>query len=61
MNLPCPTPIPEINFADVVRRLEPRLLELVPAGEIEHHLRRFARQLRLSAEIDAQAGKDAGL
>ncbi|PAW80317.1 MAG: hypothetical protein B9S33_18580 [Pedosphaera sp. Tous-C6FEB] len=56
MNLPLPVTIPEVPatpLADVARRLEPRLAELISADDLETHVRRFVRQLRLSAERDA--------
>ena len=61
MNLPLPVipvEVPATPLADVARRLEPRLAELISADELETHLRDFARRLRLSAERDALARKD---
>lgn len=45
-------------LADIARQVEPRLLELMVADEVETHLRRFIRQLRISAELDAVSKKD---
>ena len=61
MNLPLPVAPAEVSaaaLADVARRLEPRLAELLSADDLEMHVRRFVRQLRLSAERDALARKD---
>ncbi len=53
-----PPEVPATPLADVARRLEPRLAELLTASYLETHLRDFARRLRISAEIDAATRKD---
>lgn len=53
-----PPEVPATPLADVARRLEPRLAELLTASYLETHLRRFTRQLRLSAERDATERRD---
>lgn len=61
MKIPLPTipaEVPATPLADAARRLEPRLADLLSADELETHLRRFTRQLRLSSERDALARKD---
>ena len=62
MNFPPSAPVAEVSatpLAEAVRTVEPRLLELNRADEPESQLRRFARQLRLSAEREAVSRKDA--
>lgn len=53
-----PQELPATPLADIARQVEPRLAELLSADELETHLRRFARQLRISAEREAIAKGD---
>lgn len=56
MNLPHPVSPPEVSptpFADVARRLEPRLAELLTAAELETRVRRFIAQLQAEAVREA--------
>lgn len=61
MNSPLPTIPGEVQHAGLLRELlaaEPRLAALMAHDEVEMHVRRFIRQLALSAERDALARKD---
>ena len=58
MNLPLPhahlvSEVEPCPLAKAALRVEPRLSDLIALDELELHLQRFARQLRISAERDA--------
>lgn len=57
-DLPAVPPEQPPSLVRAALAVEPRLGELLSADDIETHLRRFARALRISAERDAVANKD---
>ncbi len=61
MNAALPVTPPELDahpLAKAALRVEPRLSDLIALDELEIHLQRFTRQLRISSERDALARKD---